>query len=322
MILVLSTFLTNQRHVNRYSRYDIFKYMLYSYKNISFSEIYLFILFDNEFICKKEDMTNFIYKNFSNLDFDKIHITYDRYYKQEQWIPFINDLVEKHGFNELVWFTQNDDHVFIDFNIDILNEGLISLQNEPNPHKSLYFSHWPELLKISGRFQQPERINNYIKFNSSILDSIQIFSLKLLHFILVDYKWRNNNHPRIDTILCEILEHPTPYNPLFQTVYVPLRELVRHFDGYNHVNMDITACPPLEFPSNTFNYSKVSLIRKMTAYHNSYWTNNNNFQIPEEWIDINLSLHPNNIKEYSLTFNQDSEINVTDDSGIVGSNVN
>ena len=132
MILIISSFITNKRKKNRYSRYDIFKYMLFSYKNIPFSEIYLFILLDNEFIYKKEELTDYIYKNFSNLNFDKIHITLDRYYQQKKWIPFINELVIKHGVNELVWFTQNDDHIFIDFNLDILNEGLITLQNETN----------------------------------------------------------------------------------------------------------------------------------------------------------------------------------------------
>ena len=61
MILLLSSFVTNQRGNNRYSRIDIFKYMLYSYKDIPFSEIYLFILLDNEFITHQNGLTNYIY---------------------------------------------------------------------------------------------------------------------------------------------------------------------------------------------------------------------------------------------------------------------
>ena len=48
-------------------------------------------------------------------------------------------------------------------------------------------------------------------------------------------------------------------------VYVPLRELCRHFDGYDDVNMDRNACPPLRItlPNNTFEYSKEALIKKL-----------------------------------------------------------
>ena len=162
MILLLSSFVTNQRGHNRYSRIDIFRYMLYSYRNIPFTEIYLFILLDNEFLHVKNELTNFIYSNFANLKQDHIHITFDRYYQQQQWVPFITNLQNKHGENELVWFTQNDDHVFVDFNMDILNEGLELLKLESNDHKSIYFSHWPEILKMSGKYQTPILINNYV----------------------------------------------------------------------------------------------------------------------------------------------------------------
>jgi hypothetical protein len=200
-------------------------------------------------------------------------------------------LIEKHGENELVWFTQNDDHIFIDFNMDILNEGLELLKNEKNNHKSLYYSHWPEIIRMSGKFQEPILINNYVKFDFTILDSIQIFNLKFLYYLFIEYKWKNN-HIRIDTLLDEITSTPWKDNCLSQTIYIPLREIVRHFDGYGHVYMDINSCPPLLLPSNTFYYTKECLIKKITAPHFSEWTRNNHFQIPKKWIDIYLSLHP------------------------------
>ena len=307
MILLISSFVTNQRGYNRYSRFDIFKYMLHSYKDIPFSEIYLFILLDNEFIHNREKLTNYIYTTFSNLEQDKIHITYDRYYQQAQWVPFINQLVEKHGENELVWFTQNDDHIFVDFNMDILNEGLEVLKNEPNKHKSIYFSHWPEIIRLSGKYQQPTLVGNYVKFDLSLLDSIQIFNLKFLYYVFVEYKWRTD-HTRIDSVLNELTPRPSEDNPLSQSIFVPLREMVRHFDGYDHAQMDRNACSPLELPSNTFYYSKELLKNKITANHNSFWTRNNHFQIPQEWIDINLSLHPSNLLQHSVPEKQEPEI--------------
>jgi len=272
--------------------------MLYSYKDIPFTDIYLFILLDDEFKNKQQSLTEYIYSIFSQLNMDKIHITYDRYFKQSQWIPFIDSIVEKHGFDELAWFTQNDDHIFVDFNMDVLNEGIELLKNDIAEHKSLYFSHWPEIIRMSGKYQEPILVGNYIKFGFSLLDSIQIFNLKFLYYIFVEHKWMTD-HIRIDSVIFELTPRPLEDNCLSQTIYAPLREIVRHFDGYDHVGMDRNSCPPLELPSNTFNYNKEALVRKMTAQHNSFWTNNNTFQIPQKWIDINLSLH-NNIVEHSL----------------------
>lgn len=310
MILILSTFVTNDRRsfpyekskICNYSRIDIFKYMLKSYKNLPFKEVYLFIKLDNEFISQGQyfydnDITEYLYNNFSNLSKNKIHIVLDRYTNQTRWIPFIKTIMDKHGPNESVWFTQNDDHIFIDNNLDVLLEGLTQLEGDTNRHKSIYFSHWPEILKLSGKQETPVLYNNYIKFNLSLLDSIQIFNLQFLYDIFVDYQWKNE-HILIDSILNELCHQPSVDNPLSQVIYVPLKELCRHFDGYGHVGIS-NDCPRLELPNNTFNYSKYTLIKKMTPFMSSAWTQNNSFTIPQEWIDINLKLH-NNITEYIL----------------------
>ena len=183
MILLISSFITNQRGYNRYSRFDIFKYMLFSYKNLPFTEIYLFILLDNEFIHLKNMLENYIYTIFSNLEIDKIHITFDRYTKQDDWMPFINYIIEKHGLDELVWFSQNDDHIFIDFNNDLLLEGLELLKNDTTENKSIYFSHWPEIVRMSGKYGTQKLVGNYVNFKLSLLDSIQIFSMKFIQNI-------------------------------------------------------------------------------------------------------------------------------------------
>jgi hypothetical protein len=298
MILLLSCFITNERirkvsNKNRYSRFDVFKYTLFSYKDLPFTELYLFILLDQEFKDREQELTEYIHSTFSNLHADKIHIVPDRYNQQKHWASIMNILMKKHGPDEMVWFTQNDDHVFIDFNMDILNEGLELVKHDKHPHKSIYFSHWPEILKMSGKFEEPILTGNYIKFNRTMLDSIQIFNLNYLYFMMVRYKWKTN-HNRIDSLLSEITNRGNDDNVFNQTIYVPLREMARHFDGYSFA--DNTICPELVLPSNTFHYSKESLIKNMTAEHHTQWTVNNNFQIPKKWIDINLSLHPDNLE--------------------------
>lgn len=276
MILVMSVFITHQRAVNRYSRYEIFKYTLASYKVLPITEYYFFILLDHDFLHVKEELEAYL-NTFGN-----VHITWDRYTKQEQWIPFIRGLDK----DELVWFTQNDDHVFVDYDLDILQEGIDLLKREPNPHKSLYFSHWPEQLKLSGK-GKPSRIQHYVKYHLSLLDSIQIFSVPLLYTVFIHYTWKKD-HTRIDSVLNELTTRPAEDNPLNQVIYIPLRELCRHFDGYEHVGMKGFE---LELPSNTFHYDDVSLISKMTAPHQSPWTRNNPFNLPLEWVATNLQLH-------------------------------
>jgi hypothetical protein len=305
MILLLSTFVTNKREINRYSRIDIFKYMLKSYKKLPFTEVYLFILLDNEFLLPGQyfhdnDLTEYLYNNFSHLEKDKVHIVLDRYTSQDKWIPFFNKLMEKHGPNENVWLLQSDDHPFIDYNTNLLLEGLELLKNDKNKYRSLMFSHWPESMKSPGKTQNPTRVNNYIKVNITSVDAMQIFNLEFLYDLFVNYTWKKE-HRLIDTLACGDLLNGIPdilNNKLSQVIYIPLKEQCRHFDGYNHVGMDKIACPPLELPNNKFVYSKESLIKKMTANHSSYWTENNNFSPPLDWIETMLSLHT--IDEYTL----------------------
>lgn len=306
MILLLSTYVTNTRlghskniFPNRYSRYDIFKYTLYSYKKLPLTNLYLFIKLDDEFIDQKKELTEYIFKLFKHIEKDKIEIIFDRYTSQNQWIPFITNLKNKHP-DELVWFTQNDDHVYIDFNNEILEEGLKLLKNEKVKFKTIAFSHFPEMLKLSGKYENPELVGNYVKFYTNLIDSIQIFNIDFLYHIFCNLKWNCDNF-RLDTVLINLINNAIPQYDYFfkQIIFVPLRELVRHFDGYAHVNI-YDDCPKLVLPHNTFYYDKNTITRKMIAPHpTSQWAHNNNFNIPQEWINIGIKLHEG-INSYTL----------------------
>jgi hypothetical protein len=305
MILLLSIFLTDTRFQHtlcffptRYSRLDIFKYTLKSYKNLPFTDLYFYIKLDSCFKNEEEHLQKYIFDIFGHISAEKIKIIFDRYTLQEQWIPIITNLKEKHP-NKLVWFTQNDDHIFIDFNNDILNEGIELLKNEKEKYKTLIYSHFPEVLKLSGQYEMPKIIGNYLKTNLNYMDSIQLSSIDFLYFIFVETKW-NCENIRTDTIFINLYGISTPPKDLFckQVCYIPLRELVRHFDGYAHVNI-YDDCPKLILPSNTFEYDKNTIIKKMIAPHQSGWSQGNNFNIPQEWIDIGIKLHEG-VESYTL----------------------
>ena len=299
MMLILNTFITDNRgRGNRYPRLDVFKYAINSYRNICFSEVFLYIKLDDNYLDAKDDLLALFYKIFANTSKENIHIEFDRLYKQPQWFDLITKIYNEKGGNYPVLFLNNDDHVFVDSDTKILYEGLEIFSKETTKYKSIYISHWPEIIKLSGKYETPEKIGNYISFNLSLLDSIQIFNLELLYYILVTYVWKWD-HPRIDDILNELTPTPSQDNPLSQKIFAPLKELFRKFDGYGHVNMSVNHCPPLVLPYNKFMYDRDTLVNKITAPHYSLWTQGN-FTIPNDWIETNLSLHDKDYYELSF----------------------
>lgn len=304
MILILSCFITHDRENNRYNRLDIFKYTLNSYRNIKFRSVYIFVKLDSEFLYRKEELYRFINDTFSK---SEVYIDDNRYETQYEWAIFMNSIKDKYYINdELVWFLQNDDHVFIDSNTKILDEGIKLLEEDPSQYKTLYFSHWPEITRLSGKNNTQSLCKNYIKFTETLIDSIQIFNFKYLYYILCENNI-NYSFKRIDHILHLNYNHKRAYRPydhtirpLDQTIFVPLKELCRHFDGYDHVGipLHIPPCECLHLPEDgkTIQYidnTPEMLRARMTVPHSSLWTANNQFIIPEEWIQIMLELYKN-----------------------------
>jgi hypothetical protein len=221
---------------------------------------------------------------------------------QEEWKIFFN-VTYTPSEDTLIWFTQCDDHVFIDFNTDILYEGIEHLKNDTSNFKSLYFSHWPEILRLSGKLGNQVKIGNYIKFNATLLDTIQIFNLRYLKYLFLEREWKGKEYKKIDSLILQPNIWSDPMNPYpyggsligdfisdLQTIYVPLRELVRHFDGYSHVGMrtdDGAEFPYLKLPQedNIFLHSPAEIVRKVNVAHTSPWTDGNKFKIPDEWIN-------------------------------------
>lgn len=109
----------------------------------------------------------------------------------------------------------------------------------------------------------------------------------------------NYSFRRIDNIHLNLSINPyRSSRPLDQTIYVPLKELCRHFDGYDHVGipLHVPPCECLHLPEDgtTIQYidkTPEMLRARMTIRHTSGWTANNHFSIPEEWIQKMLALH-------------------------------
>jgi hypothetical protein len=298
MILLISCFVTHDRPVNTCNRLDLFKHTLKSYARIDWDDVYLLIKLDEEFKPREEELKKFIKKIFSK---NKVVYIPERFEYQWQWQELIKKISNK---DNVVWFTQNDDHPFIDINLQVLYEGVDLLLKDKHKYRSIYLSHWPEILRLSGKFSNPKIVGNYVKFQTTIFDSIQIFNTEYLKYIFLHLDWGDKQLKRIDSL--RFFDEFKPafdaiwggcsarYSPM-QNMYVPLREFCRKYSGYSHVSMEWVE--PLELSSDhSFNikrppFDDLNIINTMTANHNSQWTLNNKFKIPQRWINKSLSLY-------------------------------
>jgi hypothetical protein len=319
--LLLSVFITSQRANvpwnlgNRYDRLDVFKYTLKSYSRMKWDTVNLFVELDTEFIPRANELCLYVIELFGT---DNVRLQFNRFTKQHEWINFFK-FVYPSNEDRLVWFSQCDDHVFIDFNLDVVNEGFELLKSDTSKYKSLYYSHWPEILPLSGKLGNQERVGNYVKFKATLADAIQVFNLNYLKYLFTQLDWRGREFKKIDNLVLQKsiwcdpkqIEDYSPniayYVDDLQTIYVPLRELARHFDGYIHVGIqhgETDEFPLIKLPHELNDYSRTpEMIRKqMRIHHSSSWTKGNTFSVPDEWIEQTIALYtPRNEMHSILT---------------------
>jgi hypothetical protein len=270
---------------------------------MKWDKVNLFVELDTEFKHREGEL-----KEYVTALFGSVHIRFHRFLRQDEWRTFFSSEYPSSD-DRLVWFSQCDDHVLIDSNLDIVNEGLELMRADPTPFKTLFYSHWPEILRLTGKFNTHERVGNYVKFKCSLVDAIQVFNLNYLKFLFTQLDWRGKLFKKIDNLVLQRTVWCDPKRPRdrdgqyymdnLQTVYVPLRELARHFDGYTHVwikDGEQDEFPLLKLPieSNVFDRSPQMIKRQMQVPHTSEWTEGNTFTVPDEWVDVAVSLYSRN----------------------------
>jgi hypothetical protein len=306
--LLLSVFITHKRAEtpwnvgNRYNRLDVFKYTLESYARMKWDRVYLFVELDTDIVYRADELRNHVISLFGT---EGVHLQFTRFTKQSEWRTFFASEYPLPD-DRLVWFSQCDDHVFIDTDTDYLQEGLDLVRQDTSNFKSLYYSHWPEILRLSGKFGNCERVGNYVKFKCTLLDSIQVFNLKYLKYLFTELDWKEREFKKIDNLVLQRTVWCDPKTPRdrdghyymdeLQTIYVPLRELARHFDGYLHVGInhgDTDEFPLLKLPhdANDFSRTPDQIKSQMRAPHVSEWTRGNHSIVPDEWVDAAISLY-------------------------------
>jgi len=226
-----------------YDRMDIFKYCLASYATLLplISKCIFYIRVEPEFASRHAELEAYIRELFPA---DKLELHWHRIEHTRDWRKFCERFTDD---NELIWFAGNDDHIFMDSSLDVLESGLALLRNDPDPYSVLFYSHWPEQMRLAMHYNgELTEDGNYIKFTWRTFDAIRI--LKAARF---KRYWEENELGDQIVFRTDTLFH-IGYE-LTSSVYSPLRELVRHYDGYSHVsNHIVNFTPPIVIPPGFF----------------------------------------------------------------------
>lgn len=225
------------------NRFDIFKYCLASRAVMSpVVDQFIFYIDLAEFSPRQDEMQEYMETIFPK---DKLEIHWHRIERTRDWRRVCEQFTDD---SELIWYEGNDDHIFIDYNLDIIKSAQTTLKADPDPNAVMYYSHWPEQmrmsLKLNGELTQD---GNFIKFTWDTVDSLLLMKVSRFKRYWHETDCGEDNMYRTDPLGWQY-GYKIP-----STVYSPTRELIRHYDGYSHVGKLLgTIAPPLYVPEGFF----------------------------------------------------------------------
>ena len=225
-----------------YDRVDIFKYCLASHASLNplLSKAIFYIELAPEFADRKDELESYIRKLFP----DNLTLHWQRcvYARDWQHLCEDNDVQD----NDIVWYAGNDDHIFVDYNLDMVQASIDTLLNDSNPLSMVYQTHWPEQMRLAYHYNgELTADGNFIVRDWRTFDSTQILRGYRFKRYWYDRDWGDQEFTRTDTLWHIGFELTGP-------VYSPTREMVRHYDGYSHVGRLENIMPPLFVPPGFF----------------------------------------------------------------------
>jgi len=264
MILFFNLFITKKRregHPNTADTLDIFKYALASYACWDrINEVIIFCELDNDFKHRESELREYIDKIFNGKK-----ITFYNYSLQIQseWQKALENspLLTT---DDLIMYSGNHDHIFTDYELNGLYEGLDIINQWPKDQiNTLHFTSWPESISLIYNFSKravPFKEHNlFWESEMLIADAIQIVNNVFFQHVFFGLEDMGNTFVRrTDSILCGW--YPVLGNHKFKSKkehpkvkrLTPLREMGRHFDTYFHVQMPLSYCPFLKIPDGFF----------------------------------------------------------------------
>jgi len=259
MILIINSKITAYRGLNyrqeentkypQNNRVDVFKYCLSAFEKMKpiLSKVFLYIEISSEFSDRKIELENYIKELFPP---DLLILNWYRNNYKSDWMNVCEEV--KKIDDDIIWHSGNDDHIFIDSSLDVLIEGIGLLKNDDNPMTQMSFSHEPEMIKVATHLNgQLNDSGNFVKIKWRNTDGIHI--VKKDRFLKY---WQEICPPNLVNFrpdgICDFNNPICTDELLISDVYVPTKELVRHFDGYGHVGKLNNITPPLFIPKGFF----------------------------------------------------------------------
>jgi hypothetical protein len=236
----------------------------------------------------------------------KLSYSTRRYSYQSEWQSIYKEL------DDYVFYLGNHDHIFIDSTPEYLKALVGYAKQLPSDlYPTIAMSHWPEAVRwaksgyIGLHENQPQRLNpsyklekDYATYQDSCIDSLNIIPKSLYFQWFFSNEWGGVGLPRTDGIggatLLSIFNTTNTTLPK-QTVIVPYKEQLRHFDGYMHQRINNETCPAIAIPDGFF----LNQIKVRYGYDN----------YKPGWVNLN----PINTHYYAANVNGvDDKITITD----------
>ena len=288
------------------NRFDIFKYCLASRAVMApLVDKFIFYIDLAEFTPRQAELEQFMLGIFPP---DKLEIHWHRIDRTQKWRTLCDERFTDD--NELIWYEGNDDHIFIDSNLDMIRASINILNADPDPLAVMYYSHWPEQMRMSllhnGKLTSD---GNFIKFHWDTVDSLLMMKAGRFKKYWFDTDCGEDNMYRSDSLGWQYgLKIPG-------TVYSPTKELIRHYDGYSHVgNLLGTIAPPLFVPPGFLDHNmkvRVGYPERKEGWTNLYAATERLYSInphgaEHRWCveDIPLFWKPY-ISEFDINLDQD-----------------
>ena len=169
---------------------------------------------------------------------------------------------------ELVLYNGNDDHVFFDYSLDLLESASQHLIKDSNPEAVLYYGCFPEMCRTSFHHNgELTADGNFVIFSKINYDSIQLMKKERWYRYWFSEDFSHIENIRRSDDLSSLIKNTS------QQIYAPTRTLFRHFDGYSHIGEFTNTVPELYIPDGFFE-SKIK-IRYGYADRKDGWVNIN-----------------------------------------------
>ncbi len=261
MILFFNVLITPQglkHHYDRtgfrsYDNFDIFKYSISTIAPIyKWSQVIIQIKLDDAYKSREQELKNHIESLFPNRPNFKLVID-QRNESQKDWIKSLDEFVD----DNLIFFSCNHDHVFIDNQIEYFNQCIEKFKETSILPSMFALSHYPDYIPLSrqGFFTKND---SFFTTDTKECASFVVITKSLYRKWWCEVDFGDAYLPRPDWE-----GQLVGKNVDWMKFSVPFREIFRHFDGYHNVvnptSYHMKYFPPLEIPHNyTPNLSKIS----------------------------------------------------------------